>query len=488
MLSGSSCRSDYPLPSHSTSKGSGMWLATFALLATPTVVIGLVNSALLDVRASDRAPSQLRLVENSGECETIPGVNQASGYADIDANNSMWFWFFEAREHPETAPLTLWLQGGPGGSGLVGLYQEHGPCRINNDSSTVSFNPFSWNNASNMIYIDQPIGTGFSNGDRQLNNSVAAAADVWQVLQILFADARFEEFQYNDFGVWTESYGGHYGPIFAQYFLDQNAAIANGSIRGVPINMKVLGIGDGLTDPLIQYESYLTYAQSNPYFPTTTNDTIQSATDFWNQQGGCKDMIHQCYDSLDPTTCSSAQNLCDALITHRLAGNQDEDYILADFSDTYPPDITQYANNTTRKQHIGAVGDFEEVNSEVLFEFQGEWMQNSRPMLEAVVDAGIRTVLYVGDADYLFNYFGVEAMLDQMQTRFSTEWAEQQFSNFTVHGESAGLFKNAGTLSYVRVFGAGHEVAAYRFGTLGSGEAAYQIFSQIVGNNPLSAT
>ncbi|RPD60143.1 alpha/beta-hydrolase [Lentinus tigrinus ALCF2SS1-6] len=348
----------------------------------------------------------------------------------------MYFWFFEARENPKTAPLTLWLQGGPGGSGLVGLYQENGPCRINNDSSSVSFNPFSWNNVSNMIYIDQPIPTGFSQGTRELNNSVSAAQDVWQFLQVLFADKRFKPYQRNDFGIWTESYGGHYGPIFAKYFLDQNAAIKSGSIRGVPINLKNLGIGDGLTDPLVQYESYFTYAVSNPYFPTATNATLTSANQSWSGAGGCRDQLIKCYNTTDPTDCAIAQNNCDSDVTHRLSGSRNPDY-----------NITLYVNDTARKQRIGAEGAFEEVNSGVPFGFAGEWMQNSRPALEAVVDTGVRTILYVGDADYLFNYFGVEAMLDQMQTKFSSKWARQDFSNFTVHGEPAGLFKNAGTLS-----------------------------------------
>ena len=43
------------------------------------------------------------------------------------------------------------------------------------------------------------------------------------------------------------SYGGHYGPTFAAYFLEQNAKVANGSVSGLPINLKVLGVGDGLT-------------------------------------------------------------------------------------------------------------------------------------------------------------------------------------------------------------------------------------------------
>ncbi|KAI0749825.1 serine carboxypeptidase [Daedaleopsis nitida] len=435
-------------------------------LLVPLILVAL--SSIVSAVTTDHASSAargLRIQENSGECEEVTGVYQASGYADLDEDNSMWFWFIEARENPETAPLTLWLQGGPGGSGLVGLYQEHGPCRINNDTDGVSFNPFSWNNVSNMIYIDQPIPTGFSAGNRQLNNSVAAAQDVWAFLQILFADPRFQTYQANEFGIWTESYGGHYGPIFAKYFLEQNAAIDRGTLTGVTINMKVLGIGDGLTDPLVQYESYFTYAQSNPYFPTATNATIASANETWIEPGGCKDQIIQCYNTSDADICAAAQNNCEADIAHRLSGARNPNYILADIFDT-----------------------FEELDSGVYFELVGEWMTNSRPTLEYVVDAGVRTILYVGDADYQFNYFGIEAMLSQMQTKFRDKWAQQNLSSFTVRGEAAGLFKNAGTLSYLRVFKAGHEVSAYGSDFLERGEAALQMFRQIVNGKPLSST
>ncbi|KAI0671803.1 serine carboxypeptidase [Trametes maxima] len=464
-----------------------------ALLSSlPVLQVNAGSNVIVD-RAStgitrDVVPGKLRIVENSGECETTPGVFQASGYADLDGDNSVWFWFFEARENPETAPLTLWLQGGPGGSGLVGLFQEHGPCLINNDTTSISHNPFSWNNVSNMIYIDQPIPTGFSQGNRQFNNSFDAASDVWNFLQILFADDRFSKYQAADFGIWTESYGGHFGPAFVRYFLDQNAAIANGSAHGLPVNLKVLGIGDGLTDPLVQYESYFTYAQLNPYFPTATNETIASANQSWIEPGGCRDQILQCYDTVDPQTCATTQFNCDADIAHRLVGARDQDYILADIFDNYPPDFTTYINDTVRKERIGAQGNFQELNSGVLFDFQSEWMQNSRPALESVINDGVKTLLYVGDADYLFNYFGIEAMLDIMNTTFSEEWAKQELADFNVRGESAGLYKNAGDLHYLRVFGAGHEVPAYKWTNLKRGEAALQMFRQIVSEQDLHST
>ena len=62
----------------------------------------------------------------AGVCETTPGVGSYAGYVDLSPTSHTFFWFFEARNSPETAPLTLWLNGGPGSDSLIGLFQgEH---------------------------------------------------------------------------------------------------------------------------------------------------------------------------------------------------------------------------------------------------------------------------------------------------------------------------------------------------------------------------
>ncbi len=58
-----------------------------------------------------------------GVCETTPGVNSYAGYIDLDPNTHAFFWFFEARHDPANAPVTLWLNGGPGSDSLIGLFQ-----------------------------------------------------------------------------------------------------------------------------------------------------------------------------------------------------------------------------------------------------------------------------------------------------------------------------------------------------------------------------
>ena len=86
--------------------------------------------------------AKIEFVTNSGICETTPGVNQYSGYLSVGTNMNMylvpttqrlsqangerWFWFFEARSNPTTAPLATWFNGGPGCSSMIGLFQENG--------------------------------------------------------------------------------------------------------------------------------------------------------------------------------------------------------------------------------------------------------------------------------------------------------------------------------------------------------------------------
>lgn len=75
---------------------------------------------------------QIRYSEpgKSGVCETTPGVDSYSGYIDLDEENHMFFWFFEARNNPDEAPITLWLEGGPGADSLFGLFDRKSLLKI----------------------------------------------------------------------------------------------------------------------------------------------------------------------------------------------------------------------------------------------------------------------------------------------------------------------------------------------------------------------
>lgn len=82
----------------------------------------------------------------------------------------------------------------------------------------------------------------------------------------------------------------------------------------------------------------------------------------------------------------------------------------------------------------------------------GDWMRTSSPYLEKVINAGIRTVIYDGDADYICNYQGVENMVNALKHKYSAEYASTSWTSWTIDGVTAGQFKNAGLFSYVRIY------------------------------------
>src|SRR3569833_1052825 len=75
---------------------------------------------LIELSASQNAAVRYREPEL---CETPAGVRSFSGLVDLIETSHSFFWFLVARLDPETAPITLWLNGGPGSDSLMGLFQ-----------------------------------------------------------------------------------------------------------------------------------------------------------------------------------------------------------------------------------------------------------------------------------------------------------------------------------------------------------------------------
>jgi carboxypeptidase D len=110
--------------------------ATLVLSVLSAASASLYDTAIISERQSPASATGVKTITSpggatirykepgkDGVCETTPGVNSYSGYVDLDENTHMFFWFFEARHNPANAPLTLWLNGGPGSDSLIGLFQ-----------------------------------------------------------------------------------------------------------------------------------------------------------------------------------------------------------------------------------------------------------------------------------------------------------------------------------------------------------------------------
>lgn len=84
-----------------------------------------------------------------------------SDYITIDIHeNKLYFMLAESRRDPKTDPLIIWLQGGPGCSSMLAMYTENGPYMWRYTPTgqiargTMDYNPYSWNNQANVMYVD----------------------------------------------------------------------------------------------------------------------------------------------------------------------------------------------------------------------------------------------------------------------------------------------------------------------------------------------
>ncbi|KAL1715735.1 Alpha/Beta hydrolase protein [Schizophyllum commune] len=429
--------------------------------------------------------TSIRYVKDSGICETTPGVGQMSGYLDIGTNMSMWFWFFEARESPETAPFTLWINGGPGCSSMIGLFQENGPCLVNEDGNSTSINPYSWNNISNVIYIDQPIGTGFSYGDTDaVNSTYTAAPFFWQAFQVLFESEEFAKFESREFIFATESYGGHYGPAFVSYFDEQNAQIEDGSLDAETINVTALMINNGWYDPLIQNKAYVDFAFDAPgYGPLQNESTLKQLNESFYAPGGCQDLLEACYEASEEEAgevCGRADEFCYTNVTALAVGDRDINDLRQNSSTENPFPPPYYGEFLTQDHVLSAIGaesTYTECSDPVYYEFSktGDDARTLLPALAELANLGTpRLLIWAGDADINCNWLGGHESVLSMNWTGAPTLADTPFTNITVGGKDAAAVQNVGNFSFARVYGAGHEVPAFQ------PQAAFEIFKQVV--------
>jgi cathepsin A (carboxypeptidase C) len=156
--------------------------------------------------SSDHPSYSIRIKEqNDTTCEAHS--KQYTGWLDVGPKH-LFFWYYESQSNPETDPLVLWLTGGPGGSSMLGLFLEAGPCLINEHGNGTDYNPYGWSKHANIIFVDQLAGVGFSYLDKDEplpSNSFTAAEDMHRFLQI-FVSQVFPSMKTRPFHISGESY------------------------------------------------------------------------------------------------------------------------------------------------------------------------------------------------------------------------------------------------------------------------------------------
>ncbi|PKC67665.1 peptidase S10, serine carboxypeptidase [Rhizophagus irregularis] len=398
-------------------------------------------------------------------------VKQYSGYLDVGSKIHFFFWFFESRDNPKEDPVVLWLNGGPGCSSLTGLYFELGPCAVTEDGASTVWNEHSWNNNASVLFLDQPINVGYSYGDG-VSSTLAAATDVYAFLQIFYKE--FNQFANLDFHIAGESYAGHYIPAIAAEINNNNKGTSSWVLSRpeglqdlLHINLESVLIGNGLVDPLVQYEYYPKMACNNTYKPVLDQDTCDSMAEAYPK---CAKMISNCYERPSVFTCLPASMYCNnKMIQPYQASGQNPYDVRVECEGgqlCYPilKAIEKYSNLPEVKNELGVSDEvkYESCNMQINFAFQmsGDWMRPFHLLIPELLKSNIDVLVYAGDADFICNWYGNEAWVRELEWEYKegfnaaedTKWITEKTSSH------AGYVRSHNGLTFLRVFEAGHMV------------------------------
>lgn len=180
----------------------------------------------------------LQLAACHSTVEYLPGLqgplpfHLETGYVGIgkDEEVQLFYYFLPSESDPTTDPLLIWLSGGPGCSSIIALVYEIGPLRFaeqvyNGSLPTLILNPHAWTKIASVIFLDQPVNTGFSyatNSAAYKYTDVQACEYVYEFLRKWLND--HPQFISNPFYVAGNSYSGITVPIITQLISDGNAA------------------------------------------------------------------------------------------------------------------------------------------------------------------------------------------------------------------------------------------------------------------------
>ncbi|KAJ5575360.1 hypothetical protein N7450_009259 [Penicillium hetheringtonii] len=210
--------------------------------------------------------------------ESYAGLLPVSNKTEED--RQLYFWFFPSTNSNATDEITIWLNGGPGCSSMEGFLQENGPFLWQYGTFKPVSNPYSWHRLTNMLWVDQPVGTGFSVG----NASVTSQKDVaMQFLGFLRNFVELFGLQEKKVYITGESYAGMFVPYIANALLDANDT-SLGNLNGIMLYDPTLASND-VERELFAYQTYETWSKLfsfNHTFAETIRDKAQScgATDF----------------------------------------------------------------------------------------------------------------------------------------------------------------------------------------------------------------
>ncbi|KAG7221979.1 hypothetical protein INR49_028262, partial [Caranx melampygus] len=320
---------------------------------------------------------------------------EAWNYVDVRDGAHMFWWLYYA-DSPSSGymdlPLVMWLQGGPGGSGSgFGNFEEIGP--LNRDLKP---RETSWVQAASVLFVDNPVGTGFSYTDRPdvyATDVATVASDMLVLLKHFFTEK--PDFQIIPFYIFSESYGGK---MAAAISMELVKAVEQGTVK---CRFAGVALGDSWISPL---DSVMTWG---PYLYTTS-----LLDDF----------------GLADVNSAAAENTNGVNFYNILTQEPDEgvhsageDFIALQTRRHIRPlhsqSLSELMNGPIRKklgiipQNVTWGGQAEDVFSYM----SGDFMKPVVDVVDQLLSAGVNVTIYNGQLDLIVDTMGQEQWVKQLK-------------------------------------------------------------------------
>ncbi|CAN0905728.1 Serine carboxypeptidase-like 18 [Linum grandiflorum] len=371
-----------------------------------------------------------------------------TGYIGVGEEVELFYYFVKSERNPEDDPLLLWLTGGPGCSALSGLSFEIGPLRFevleyNGSLPTLILNPNSWTKVSSVIFVDLPVGTGFSYTTNP-STTTHQSSDTLQVSQAEKFLRKWlrnhPEFLSNPLYISGDSYSGITIPALVQQ-------LSIGNEQGIEpmLNLKGYTIGN----PSLEESCGGEYQRVSP-------DNMECRNNL-NAFRECLSGI-QPGSILDPICIYGSLNPMEMGVRRRIL--QDESQLSLDppkfgcSSQLYSHLLCKYWANDEQVRkalHIreGTIVDWVRCNYGMSYESDIKCSFNYHVYLST---KGYRSLIYSGDHDLVVPFMGTQAWIRALNYSIVEDWR-----SWHVGGQVAGYTRTySNEMTYATIKGGMH--------------------------------
>ncbi|XP_010914643.1 serine carboxypeptidase-like 26 [Elaeis guineensis] len=399
-----------------------------------------------------------------------PSLFHFSGYITVNKKNgrALFYWFFEAQTEPSKRPLLLWLNGGPGCSSIgYGAAVELGPLRVKRYGTGLEFNKYAWNKEANMLFLESPVGVGFSytntSSDLTKLDDGFVAEDAYSFLVNWLR--RFPQYQAHDFYISGESYAGHYVPQLAELVYERNK-----DRKSYPyINFKGFIVGNPETDNYYDAKGLVEYAWSHAVVSDQVYRLVNRVCDFklsnWtNECNNAMNIVFDQYKDIDiyniyAPKCTLAQTSSsfnhETNVKMSFLGRR---RMYSGYDPCFSTYAEEYFNKPDVQQSLHALvggkvnGKWQVCNDSILNTYNNT-VFSVLPIYSKLIKAGLRIWVYSGDADGRVPVIGSRYCVEALRLPLKSKW-QPWYHNKQV----GGRFVEYQGLTMVTVRGAGHLV------------------------------